>query len=144
MRRRDCGIEFVAMYYQEAFAAGTGMNEFLDDSYVSELVVGIGVQRDVVVAGNIDDTGAPLCFAEQDADDIVVLLWPVGSALQCPQVNDVADEVEGFALDTVQEVEQRIGAGGVKAEVKIRDPDTAEVATSAATQEMLHKHSSGL
>ena len=64
------------------------------DLDIADHDAGMIAEDTVVIAGDIDDPRAVFCLAEQGADDVVVRLRPDGTTSSCPQVDDVADQVE--------------------------------------------------
>ncbi len=75
----------------------------------------------VVVAGDVDHAGALAHLAEQLLHDVVVALRPVPAGLQLPAVDDVADEVDGFGVVVLEEVDDQLVLAAPGAEVEVRD-----------------------
>jgi hypothetical protein len=79
----------------------------------------------VVVAGNVNDLGLLAAFAEQFLDERVVVVAPEPAELQFPAVNEIADEVEIFAIYDFEKIEQFLDARVFGAEVNVGNPDGA-------------------
>jgi hypothetical protein len=57
-----------------------------------------------VIARNIGHLCPVACHPEDQTDDFVMIGIPVPGSAKTPSINDVADEVEFFALNIAQEV----------------------------------------
>lgn len=99
------GVVFVAMYHQEAFALRGGVNIGFFDHDVAEHVIGIIPDIFIVIAGHINDLGAMTGLAQDFLDDRIVIAWPVHFFRQGPKVDDVADQVQFFAVVMFQKVQ---------------------------------------
>src|SRR5207237_7607095 len=90
---RHYHVEFVTMNNQDAFACGGHMNCVLLDFNVPIDSTKTGHQF-VVVSRDVNYACALACFAQNFLDDVVVLLRPVNSAPQRPDVDQVAHDVQ--------------------------------------------------
>jgi len=82
-------------------------------------------QQFVVIPWEVDDFGAVFGFAQNRSHYVVVRLWPEEALFHLPNVDDVPDEVEKFAVDRVKKVEKVIGATATKAQMDIGNPNRA-------------------
>jgi hypothetical protein len=71
----------------------------------------------VVVAGDVNDLGLLAAFAEDFLDEHVVVVAPEPAELQLPAVNEIADDVEIFAVHHAQKFQQLRDAGVLGAEM---------------------------
>src|SRR5262245_45310216 len=99
------------------------MDRFACDHDVAELQIAEAPQILVVIAWDQRDDRAGARLGENLADDVGLDLWPVRRAPELPEVHDVADQVEVFALVAIEELEQRLGRALARAEVHVADPD---------------------
>ena len=76
----------------------------------------------VVIARDIDHMRAFARFAQNFLDHVVVLLGPVNSATQRPDIDQVADDVQSLEIVRAQEIEQRCGIAATRTQVRIGDP----------------------
>ena len=58
-------------------------------------------------------------------NDVVVLLRPVNAAAKGPNVDEVADKVEGVKLYILQKIEEDAGFAPTRAEMNVRNPTSA-------------------
>jgi len=101
----DDGIEFVAVHDEKAASIRGEMDVvFLHgDGAVDAEEIG---KELVVVAGDVDDLCAFAAFAEDLLDDVAVLLRPVDAAAEFPDVDEIADDVEGVEFVVPEELEE--------------------------------------
>ena len=85
----------------------------------------------VVITRDVNDTGTFTGLAKNFLDDIVMLLWPVDSAPQLPDVDQIANDVERFELIFAEEMEQRAGIAATRAQMHVGNPRRAHMARSA-------------
>ena len=64
-------------------------------------------------------------FLQDFLDDRRLGIVPVPRPLEAPAVDDIADEIEFFGLRMFQEIEQIFGLASARAEVRVRNPNTA-------------------
>ena len=85
------------------------------DGDAAEPRAAIVAHRLVVIAGDEDDV-VPLAHpAEQLLQHVVVGLRPVGAALDAPEIDDVADEIDAVCFGVAQEIEEGFGLAGLRA-----------------------------
>jgi hypothetical protein len=51
---------------------------------------------------------------------------PIEALLHPPAVDDVADQIDGLAVGMVEEVDQHLRVAAARAEMNVRDPDSAK------------------
>ena len=85
----------------------------------------------VMIARDVNDAGAFARFAKDFLDDVVMLLWPVDSATQLPDVDQIANDVERFELVFAEEIEQRAGIAATRAQMHVGNPRRPHMARSA-------------
>ena len=76
-------------------------------------------KRLIMIAGQIDYARAVLGFLKDAADDVVVSRRPVPAFAQLPPVDDVADQIQGLAVDCLEEIEQQLGLAASGAEMGV-------------------------
>src|SRR5262249_6738154 len=119
-------VELVAVHHQQQAAVGAPMDGFPQDENVPELQVAEAAEILVVVAGGQRDHAAPLRLGEDRADHVAVELRPVGPALEAPEVDDVAHQVEELALAGVQEGQQGLRLTVPSSQVNVAQPYGAQ------------------
>ena len=102
----DC-IEFMAVDDEQPATVGSGVNGAGLDGDVPEIVVIRGDEL-VVVSRDVNKTRAFAGDAEEFLDDVVMRLRPVKTTAEAPDINEVADDIEGFKFPLAQEIEQCI------------------------------------
>jgi len=120
-RRAHDDVELVAVHHQVAPALRRLVHDVGADLDAAEAKAGVVAQPLVVVAGDQHDARALAGAANELLDDVVVGLRPVRAAPHLPEVDDVADEVDGVGLAMPEEIEERLGLGGARAEVDVGD-----------------------
>jgi len=78
-----------------------------------------------VVADDVDDFRSLPAFAQKFLDHIVVFLRPVDASAQGPDVDEVANKVEGVELHILQKIEEDASLASARAKVNIRNPASA-------------------
>ena len=73
----------------------------------------------VVISRDLDHVHAFAGFAQNFLDHVIVLLRPVNSATQRPDIDQVADDVQSLEIVRAQEIEQRCGIAATRTEVRI-------------------------
>ena len=114
-------VEFVAVNDQDAFAGGGNVDCSLLDFDVAVGAAEIGHQL-VVISRDVDHVRAFAGFAEDFLNHVVVLLRPINSATQRPDIDEVADDIERLEIVLAQKVEQSGGVAAARAQVRIGDP----------------------
>jgi len=67
-----------------------------------------------VVTWDVNDARSLARFAENLLDDVVVLLRPVTTATQLPDIDQIAHDIERLAFVFAQEIEQRAGIAATR------------------------------
>src|SRR5262249_2086347 len=99
------------------------MNRVLRDMDVPERHVMKITEQFIMVPWDIDNLRAMLGLAEDCPYYVVVRLRPIHPLFHFPEVDDVADEVEKFAIDGVQKVQKVLGTATTEAQMNIGNPD---------------------
>ena len=115
----------VTVHDPQAPPVAQRVHGILPDRHLPEVQSGELPADFVVVAGDVDDMRALARLAQHLLHDVVVRLRPVKRLLQCPAVDDVANEVERVGLVVAQEVEQEGSLAAARAEMDVRDEDRA-------------------
>jgi hypothetical protein len=89
-----------------------------------------------MIARNIDHAGAVTRFSQQFLDNVIMFLRPVEAFFQLPAINDVADQIQGFAARIFQKMQQLFGTGPWRSEMRVRDPFLSS--SSKRTPSRLH------
>ena len=126
LRALDDGIEFMAVDDEQAATVGGGVNGAGLDGDVAEIVVIRGDEL-VVIPRDVNKTRAFAGDAEELLDDVVMRLRPVKTTAEAPDINEVADDVEGFKFPLSQEIEQRFSLRASCAEMNVRNPASAKM-----------------
>ena len=71
-------------------------------------------QGAIVVTRHVDDARALSSLVDDRAQHIVVRFRPIESALEAPEIEDVADEIELLDLDAVQKIQQLVARQPLK------------------------------
>ena len=118
------GIEFVAVNNQDAFPGGGDMDCPLLDLDVAVGPAEVGHQL-VVISRDVDHMRSFARFAQKFLDHVVVLLRPINSATQRPDIDQVADDVQNLEVVFAQKIQQRRGVAAACAQVRVGDPRSA-------------------
>jgi hypothetical protein len=124
------GVELMPVNDEHSAAIGQAMNSMLLQGDVAIGAVEFG-EHIVVIARDVNDAGAFARLAKDFLDDVVMLLWPVDSAPQLPDVDQIANDVERFELIFAEEMEQRAGIAATRAQMHVGNPRRAHMARSA-------------
>ncbi len=81
-----------------------------------------------MIAGNEDDVRALAGLAHKLLHDIVVRLQPARIALQAPEIDDVADEIDGARLVIAKEIEKSLSLSSSCAKMNVRHEKRAKPA----------------
>lgn len=73
----------------------------------------------VVISGDINYTGPLAGLAQDFLDDVVVLLWPINSAAQGPDVDEVSYHIKRLEIILPQKIQQRRCIAAARAQVSI-------------------------
>ena len=79
----------------------------------------------VVISGDVNYAGALACFTQNFLDHVIVLLWPINSPPQRPNVDQVAHDVQRVEISLAQKVQQRSSVATARAQVRVGDPRRA-------------------
>jgi hypothetical protein len=112
------------MDHQNAFPGGSHV-----DCGLLDLDVAIGPTKVsdqlVVIARDINHMRALAGFAQNFLDHVVVRLWPINSAPQRPDVDQVAHDVECLKIVFAQKIQQRGCVAAARPQVRVGDPCSA-------------------
>src|SRR6266496_5981214 len=76
----------------------------------------------IVISGDVDYMRALASFPQNFLDHVVVLLRPVNSATQRPNIDEVAHDIERIKIVLAQKIEQRTSVAAARTKVRIGDP----------------------
>src|SRR5262249_40520105 len=76
----------------------------------------------VVISRDVDDAGTLAGLAQDFLDDVVVLLRPINSATQRPDINEIPHYVERVEIVLAKKIEQRCGIAAPLAQIGVGDP----------------------
>src|SRR5947207_10387384 len=79
----------------------------------------------VVISRDVNNRHALARLAQNLLDHVVVLLWPIATASQLPDVDQIADDIELLAIVIAQELKHRLGVACPGPEMKTGDPRRA-------------------
>ncbi len=115
------------MQDQQAAAVGGGVDQFLGEVDLAEgQLAGDELAHEaVVVAGEVADAGAAPGLGDDGADDAALVRSPVEAGAHFPAVEDVADQVELFAVVALEEIGEAGGLAAGRAEVDVGNPEGA-------------------
>jgi hypothetical protein len=123
----DHVVETVAMQHQQLAAVRRGVDHLVRQMHVAVVVRAAQErsQKAVVVAGDVIDLGAAPRLGQHLLDHARVVRRPVEVRLHLPAVDDVADQIQFFAVVMRQEARQprRLAAG--EAKVHVGNPEGA-------------------
>ena len=118
-------IRLVTVDDEIFFTVGGGVDGLAGEEDAAEAHADKVLDEFVVIAADVDDLGLLAAFAEKFLDERVVVIAPEPAELQFPAVNEVADDVEVFAIHHAEEFEEFGDAGVFGAEMDVGDPDRA-------------------
>lgn len=117
----DNSIELMAVHDEQS----TAVRRFVDGIFLERhaRVVSVkGGEEFIVVADDVNDFSSLPAFAQEFLNDIVVFLRPVDAPAQGPNVDEIADKVEGVELHILEKFEEDAGLASARAKVNIRNP----------------------
>src|SRR5256885_17250569 len=76
----------------------------------------------VVVAWNVNDAGAFARFPKNLLNNVVMLLRPINTAPQLPDVDQVPHHIESFEFVLAQEIQQCARVRATRPEMHVRNP----------------------
>ena len=118
-------IELISMHHEQQAPIGGLMERLAGHDEVAELQVAELAEILVVVSGHQGHERASTRLGEHLAHHIAVELGPVRASLEAPEVDDVPDEVEVFAVVSVEKIEQGLGAALARPQMDVAQPDRA-------------------
>ena len=118
------GIEFVSVHDEQSAAVRRFVNGVFLKRHARIMPVE-GGEEFVVIADDVDDFRSLSAFAQKFLNDVVVLLRPVNATAKGPNVDEVADKVEGVKLHILQKIEEDAGFASTRAEMNVRNPTSA-------------------
>ena len=118
------GIEFVSVHDEQSAAVRRFVNGVFLKRHARIMPVE-GGEEFVVIADDVDDFRSLPAFAQKFLNDVVVLLRPVNATAKGPNVDEVADKVEGVKLHILQKIEEDAGFAPTRAEMNVRNPTSA-------------------
>jgi len=107
------------------FPVGGGVDGLPSDGHCAKFHAKKLFDEFVVVAADVDHLGLLAAFAEQLLDEHVVVLAPKPAELQFPAVNEIADEIEIFAINDAEKFQQLLHPRVPGAEVDVGNPNGA-------------------
>lgn len=116
-------IRLMAVDDEIFFPVGRRVDDLMRHHHAAKTHSGELVHKLVVVAGDVDDFRLLAALAEQFLDERVVIVAPEPAELQFPAVNEIADEVEVFAVHDAQKIQQFGDPRVSRAEMDVRNPD---------------------
>src|SRR5438067_2986782 len=117
-------VELVTMNDEDASAIRRDMNRALLNGNIS-VSAGKRGNELVVIARNINHRHALARFPQNFLDHVVVHLWPVTTAAQLPDVDQIADDVEFPAIVIAQELQKRFRVARPCSEMDVGNPGGA-------------------
>jgi hypothetical protein len=84
-----------------------------------------------MIAGDENDTRSLAGFPEKLLQHVVVRLQPERTALQAPEIDDIAHEIDGVRVIVADKVEERFRLASARAEMNIGDEKSPVLARLA-------------
>jgi hypothetical protein len=122
----DHHVEHVAVHDQIAAAVGTFVDRRFHHLDAAEMRAVIIAQELIVVAGQIDETGALAGLAQKLLYHVIMRLRPIPALAQLPTVDNVADQINRVRIMITQEVEKPFSLAAARAEMNIRNEQSTE------------------
>jgi hypothetical protein len=116
-------VRLVAMDDEIFFAIRRSMNHLMRHDHVAKTHPGKLINELVMVTGDVDDLRLFATFAEEFLNQQIIIVAPKPAKLQFPTVNQIADDVEIFAVHRAQKFQQLRNARVLRAEMDVRNPD---------------------
>jgi hypothetical protein len=120
-------VELVTVHDEIAPPLGGGVHNVLVDLDAAEAQAGIIAQALVVVARNEHEAHALARLAQQLLQHVVVRLRPMRAAAHLPEVDDVADQIDGVGFAVPKQVEQLRSLRRARAQVDVGDEERAHM-----------------
>ena len=115
-------VEAVAVNQQQTAAVGGDMCQLFENFHRPEAVANKLAHGFIMIAWHIHNTCATFCLLHDQSQHIVMRRWPDELALQRTEIDDIAEQVQGFTFDTLQKIEQILGTTVLVAQMNIREP----------------------
>ena len=109
------------MHDDVALAGGGHVLGLTLDLDAAEMHAAVVAQTLVMIAGDKHDPRALARLAQQLLQHVVMRLRPNGPPLHAPEVDDVADQIDGFGVVMLQEVQEHSRLGSACSKMQIRD-----------------------
>ncbi len=116
------GVEFVAVDDENASAVRRFVNGVFLDRDVAVGAAERGHEL-IVITRDVNDRHAFARFAQDFLDDVVMLLRPVATTTQRPDVDQIADDIKFVAIVIAQKLQERICVARARAEMDIGNPE---------------------
>ncbi len=102
------GIETVAMQDKQPAAIGRDVRGLIDDSNPPETMRSEIAKLFIVIAGNEVNPGSPARLPQYGLNDFIVGFCPIPTALQPPDVDDVAHQIKVIGFGMAKKIEQKV------------------------------------
>ena len=113
-------VELIAVCDQVTLAVGRLVDGVARHDHATEVHAAELARALVMIARHIDHLHAVPGHAQYLLHHIVMGLGPVPAGLQFPAIDDIAYEVEGVALQHLDEVEQQLGLTAARTQMHVR------------------------
>ncbi len=126
---QERAVELIAVKYQKFAAIDKAVDYPVSDLNAEATRVAYAFEHGdmphgfIVVAGDIDDLGAFMCFSEKLIENFADRFVPVPAFMKFPSIDDVADQIERVGFRFAQEIEKGGGIEGFGADMKIGQED---------------------
>src|SRR5207302_256654 len=121
LRILNDGVELMSVNHENAATISRDVNRVLLNRNVS-VSAAEGADELIVISGNVNHRHALARFAQDFLDHVVVLLRPIATAPQLPDIDQIANDVEFLAIVIAQKLKHRLGVARPCSEMKIGDP----------------------
>ncbi len=107
------------MHHEITGAGQRLVHRVVHDLETAERQSQVGPQVVVVVAGQEHDAGAALHLLAEQAQDVAVPLGPTDAFTKAPQIEDVADEIDGLGIIAIEKFGEAAHVREARTEVHI-------------------------
>src|SRR6266480_5203624 len=76
----------------------------------------------IVISRNVNYASALTGFTQYFLDDVVMLLRPINSAAQRPDIDEISHYVERLKIILAEKIQQRCGIASARAQMRVGDP----------------------
>lgn len=118
---------------QQALAVRRFVDGFLRERDAAKAETGIIAQHLVMIANNENDACSLMRDFQDAADDFIMAIRPIPALFEPPAIDNVAHQIQRFALDRMEKIKQQVGVTAFGAEMDVRDPDGAIFALGPET-----------